>query len=79
MTSIGFGGGETIEVSVPLHQMQTLLQGAYTRDEFLELRAWDGEIVVINPRQVKILQAFQDSSADCYSHSPTVDAHQLSF
>ena len=56
MVSIGFGGGEVIEVGLPLEQVRTLLQEALRNGTMLELEAQNGETVVINPQQVKVLQ-----------------------
>jgi hypothetical protein len=56
MTSIGFGGGEVIEVSLPLAQVRGLLQQALGEQAMVELEDLNGEKVVINPQQVKVLQ-----------------------
>jgi hypothetical protein len=56
VVSIGFGGGEVIEVGLPLEQVRTLLQKALADGAMLELEALNGEKVVINPQQVKVLQ-----------------------
>lgn len=57
MVSIGFGGGEVIEVGLPLEEVRTLLQKALHDGAMLELvEAQNGEKVVINPQQVKVLQ-----------------------
>ena len=56
MVSIGFGGGEVIEVGLPLEEVRTLLQKALASGTMLELKAQNGETVVINPQQVKVLQ-----------------------
>ena len=56
MTSIGFGGGEVIEVALPLETVRELLQDALARRTLLELQGTDGETVIINPEQVKVLQ-----------------------
>ena len=55
-TSIGFGGGEVIEVDLALDDVRKLLQAALETRHLLELRAANGEVVVINPEQVKVLQ-----------------------
>jgi Protein of unknown function (DUF3107) len=56
MTSIGFGGGEVIEVSLTLDEVRKLLQSALANGALLELEADNGETVIINPQQVKVLQ-----------------------
>ena len=56
MVSIGFGGGEVIEVGLPLEEVRTLLQTALHDGTLVELEAQNGEKVVINPQQVKVLQ-----------------------
>ena len=55
-TSIGFGGGEVIEVGLPLDQVRELLQEALAERALLEVQDIDGETVIINPEQVKVLQ-----------------------
>jgi hypothetical protein len=55
-TSIGFGGGEVIEVGLPLDEVRNLLQEALAERSLLEIKAMNGETVVINPEQVKVLQ-----------------------
>jgi hypothetical protein len=55
-TSIGFGGGEVIEVDLPLAEVRSVLQAALEKKELVELRALSGEPVIINPAQVKVLQ-----------------------
>ena len=55
-TSIGFGGGEVIEVDLPLEKVQELLQGALVSGVWLELNDLDGERIIVNPQQVKVLQ-----------------------
>jgi hypothetical protein len=56
VTSIGFGGNEVIQVDLPLREVQAKLQDALAKRALLELRANNGEVVVINPEQVKVLQ-----------------------
>jgi hypothetical protein len=56
MTSIGFGGGEVIQVDLPLAEVRTLLQHALAKREMAEFVVENGETVLINPEQVKILQ-----------------------
>jgi len=56
MTSIGFGGGEVIQVDLSLDKVRELLQDALTNRQVLTLQAANGETVVINPEQVKVLQ-----------------------
>ena len=56
MTSIGFGGGEAIEVSLSLEEVRKLLQKALVEGALLELEDASGEEIVINPQQVKVLQ-----------------------
>jgi hypothetical protein len=56
MTSIGFGGGEVVQVDLPLNEVRKLLQDALRDRQMLELRAQNGETVVINAEQVKVLQ-----------------------
>lgn len=56
MTSIGFGGGEVIEVRLSLNEVRELLQQALSDHVLLELEDLDGESVIINPGQVKVLQ-----------------------
>lgn len=55
-TSIGFGGGEVIEVGLPLNEVRELLQAALAQRTLVELRDLNGETVIINPEQVKVLQ-----------------------
>lgn len=56
MTSIGFGGGEVIEVSLTLDDVRELLQSALTKGSLVELEDLSGDRVIINPQQVKVLQ-----------------------
>ncbi len=56
MTSIGFGGGEVIQVELSLDEVRQLLQDALANRQMLQLQAQNGETVVINPEQVKVLQ-----------------------
>jgi hypothetical protein len=56
VVSIGFGGGEVIEVGLSMEEVRTLLQRALATGAMLELEAQNGEKVVINPQQVKVLQ-----------------------
>ncbi len=56
MVSIGFGGGEVIVVDLSLNEVRELLQHALAADALLELEAENGEPVIINPQQVKVLQ-----------------------
>jgi hypothetical protein len=56
MTSIGFGGGEVIEVGLSLNKVRDLLQTALASQTLLELEGLDGELLIINPQQVKVLQ-----------------------
>jgi hypothetical protein len=56
MTSIGFGGGEVVQVDLPLGEVRDLLQDALAKRQMLEVKAENGETVVINPEQVKVLQ-----------------------
>jgi Protein of unknown function (DUF3107) len=56
MTSIGFGGGEVIQVDLSLDEVRKLLQDALASRQMLQLEAQNGETVVINPEQVKVLQ-----------------------
>lgn len=56
MTSIGFGGGEVVQVDLSLAEVRNLLQDALAKRQMLELQAQNGETVVINPEQVKVLQ-----------------------
>jgi hypothetical protein len=56
MTSIGFGGGEVIQVDLSLDEVRKLLQDALAKREMAEVKAQNGETVLINPEQVKVLQ-----------------------
>jgi hypothetical protein len=56
MTSIGFGGGEVIQVDLSLEEVRNLLQDALAKRQMLEVKAENGETVLINPEQVKVLQ-----------------------
>jgi hypothetical protein len=56
MTSIGFGGGEVIQVELSLGEVRKLLEEALTTRKMLEIQAQNGETVLINPEQVKVLQ-----------------------
>jgi hypothetical protein len=56
MTSIGFGGGEVVQVDLPLDEVRDMLQNALTKRQVLTVQAQNGETVVINPEQVKVLQ-----------------------
>lgn len=55
-TSIGFGGGEVIEVGLPLREVQKLLEEALATGVFVEFEGVDGEVVIVNPAQAKVLQ-----------------------
>jgi hypothetical protein len=56
MVSIGFGGGEVIQVDRSLNEVRQLLQDALRKHELLQMVARNGQTVVINPEQVKVLQ-----------------------
>lgn len=56
MTSIGFGGGEVIQVDLSLEEVRNLLQDALAKRQMAEFKAQNGETVLINPEQVKVLQ-----------------------
>jgi hypothetical protein len=56
MVSIGFGGGEVIQVDQSLDEVRQLLQNALREHTLLEMVARNGQAVVINPEQVKVLQ-----------------------
>lgn len=56
MTSIGFGGGEVIEVRLSLSAVRELLQEALRNEALVELEGLDGQTLIINPQQVKVLQ-----------------------
>lgn len=55
-TSIGFGGGDVIEVGLPLTEARDLVQHALRQRVLLELEAADGELMILNPSQIKVLQ-----------------------
>jgi len=55
-TSIGFGGGDVIQVNTSLHRMRRKLERAIPRRQLLQLKSRGGEAMVINPMQVKVLQ-----------------------
>ncbi len=63
MTSIGFGGGEAIEVTMSLEDVRRLLQQALSEGSLVELQDPDGATVIINPQQVKVLQNLADPEA----------------
>jgi len=56
MTSIGFGGGEVIQVDLKLSEVRELLQAGLAERQLVEFEAINGQTVVINPEQVKVLQ-----------------------
>jgi hypothetical protein len=56
MTSIGFGGGEVIQVDLSLEDVRNLLQEALKNRQMAEFRVQNGETILINPEQVKVLQ-----------------------
>jgi hypothetical protein len=56
MTSIGFGGGEVIEVELSLSEVRDLLQNALASGSLVELESPGGQTMIINPQQVKVLQ-----------------------
>jgi len=56
MTSIGFGGGEVIQVDLSLQEVRNLLQNALAKRHMAEFTAQNGETILINPEQVKVLQ-----------------------
>lgn len=56
MTSIGFGGGEVIQVDLSLEDVRNILQDALQERKMAEFQAQNGETVLINPEQVKVLQ-----------------------
>ncbi len=64
MTVLRFSGGETIEVSLSLAEVQDLLQRAIAEGLMLELHAPDGRVLVVNPQQVQYLQNGSDVQAD---------------
>lgn len=55
-TSIGFGGDEVIEVDASLAEVRAKLQAARKERVMVEFVAQNGEPVVVNPEQVKVLQ-----------------------
>lgn len=55
-TSIGFGGNEVIEVDAPLAEVRQKLQAARRERAMVEFLAQNGEPVIVNPEQVKVLQ-----------------------
>jgi hypothetical protein len=73
VVSIGFGGGEVIEVGLPLEEVRDLLQKALANGTMLEIKAQNGEMVVINPQQVKVLQ-----NSGAPEPFPTTDQHLAS-
>ena len=64
MTVVRFSGGEVIEVSLSLAEVQDLLQRAIAEGLMLELHAPDGRVLVVNPQQVQYLQNGADLEAD---------------
>lgn len=56
-TSIGLGGGEAIIVELPLKKVRPMLQAALLDNVLLEFEdPRNGEEIIINPHQVKVLQ-----------------------
>lgn len=64
MTVLRFSGGEAVEVSLTVAEVQELLQRAIAEGRMLELHAPDGRVLVINPQQVQYLQNGEDVEAD---------------
>jgi hypothetical protein len=64
VTLLRFSGGEAIEVSLTLGEVQELLQQAIAEGRMLELHAPDGRVLVVNPQQVQYLQNAEDVEAD---------------
>jgi len=65
MVSIGFGGGEVVQVDMELAEVSRLLQDALAERKLVEFEAVNGETVetvVINPEQVKLLQSLDEPS-----------------
>ena len=56
VTAVRFSGGEVIEVKLSLQDVRKLLQEALAKNVLLELKAEDGDMIVINPQQVQYLQ-----------------------
>jgi Protein of unknown function (DUF3107) len=56
VTAVRFSGGEVIEVNLSLEEVRKLLQKALAQGALLELKAQDGDTIVINPQQVQYLQ-----------------------
>jgi hypothetical protein len=63
MTSIGFGGGEVIEVGLSLDEVRNMLQTGLASGSLVEFEGLDGQTLIINPQQVKVLQNSGDPEA----------------
>src|SRR3954453_15851032 len=74
VTLLRFSGGEAVEVTLSLSEVQKLIQEAIRKDRLLELHAPDGRLLVVNPRQVQYLQNGADVEADANGGSPAGDA-----
>jgi len=61
-TSIGFGEGDVIQVSASIRRMRRRIERALPRRRLLQLKDRNGEAMVINPMQVKILQSIPRAS-----------------
>jgi hypothetical protein len=62
MTSIGFGGGEVIQVDMTLREVRERLEYALAWQQMCKFQV-DGETILINPKQVKILQKWEHSAS----------------
>jgi hypothetical protein len=64
VTLLRFSGGEAVEVSLSLAEVQDLIQKAMAERVLLELHSPDGRVLVVNPHQVQYLQNAADVEAD---------------
>ena len=60
MTILRFSGGEVVQVSLKLEEVQQLMQDAIAAGVLLELNAPDGRTLIINPQQIQYLQQASD-------------------
>ncbi len=64
MTVLRFSGGEAVEVTLSLSEVQDLIQRGIAEGRMIELHAPDGRVLVVNPHQVQYLQNAEDVEAD---------------
>jgi hypothetical protein len=55
-TSIGFGGGEVVQVAWSLQKTRRIFQRAIRRRRLVRVTSVEGVVFIVNPSQFKVLQ-----------------------